>query len=295
MQSLVSLLRILAPPNTPPLFWRGTLELIATGLTVGLLDPFAKVISSLTNLLGSFWKLIYKEERPFRIAGYVLFLILIVLFFWADAISIVSSLPFLGLSLEGRTVPEFLVNFDLAVLMGSFLTCIVSGLLLEEILSKVSHFSDWDEREGFWKRLAKAGAVLLFLSSLLVVFNLGLAKLSAFEDLRASLGPTFTTFLNTVTSIVVPLNTVLATVLIFPDGAIKGGIFVLFLSGNVLKGILYILTYILRVFAFVFPFLLDIGSRLIYIVFDLVFYILFAPIEAVRAIFEWLKRLFGGE
>jgi hypothetical protein len=284
-------------PEQPPLFPRRTLEAVAMGAKNGLVEPLSGIAVSFSKLLKNLWSKVYNPNRPMRIAGYVFFFFALLVFVYADAIAIVNGLDAFGLLETG--IPTFLTQYSIAVTMGSLFSVVIGALVFKEVHSEKSYLSDWEDTDGQWKQFGKMLSIVLVMGGFLVVITLGLLRLDALSDLRASLGPGFVAFGNIVVTILVPVNTVLATALIFEEGMIKGGILALLLVGLTILATIYILDFALTIIAYVGPFLLDMLIRIVYFLVDLVFYIVITPIDAIvrvlSAPFRWVANTGAGK
>lgn len=264
-------------PDTLPFYPRRFLEKVASAFTKGLVAPLVGLIAGLGKVIQGLWQRVYNPERPWRVVGYVFFLLMLLVFVYADAIAIVNGIDILGLLETG--VPDFLTEYSIAVTMGSLFSVITGGLVYKEINSTKSIYTDWDEVEGSWKEVARTLALILIIGGFVVVVTLGLIRWDALNT-QAN-GPDFTSIGNTIIAILVPVNTVLATFLIYEEGLIKGGSLVLIALLMIVLGALHGLNFVLSILAYVLPFLLDMVMRTLHFILDIVLYFAITPIDFV--------------
>lgn len=277
-------------PNDSNLYPRRLLEQIATMFQKAFTQPLEVVIDQFKLWIRLQASFAYRPETPIRIVGYFLYLALFILFVWANAISVVTSLDILRI-FDGP-IPALLTSFEVAVFMGTLGSAIVAGLVLMDIQSERSVLSNWDEHRGMWKRTATTFALIIIFLVLLIVMALGLQRLSTIGVLTGSV---MTTAITNFTIIaLVPVNNILSTVLISYE-AILGILVVLVVIQLPLLGIMYILNYLLSIMGTLLPILLDIIYRILLLILDLLFYLILSPIDTVFGIARWIEQRAKGQ
>ncbi|MFZ5910128.1 MAG: hypothetical protein ACOYYU_08955 [Chloroflexota bacterium] len=267
-------------PESVPIYPRGLFEDVAVGFKDALQLPFRGIINSLKRWRNEQRQKYSEEEKPFLPVGNVLFLLLTSLFIYLDIIAITQALVSIGL-IDLETLWEPFNNYALAMAGGSIFAILISVFVLEQISSKKSDFSHWDKRAGAWVNIAKALINYLIIFGTLAVLLLGFQRLIALgfiPDVRE----TVELGVNIAISILVPLNTVLTTALIFSDGII-GFMVLVTMGAGIVSGIFYILDYIALILGYVLPFVVDISYRIILIAVNLIWFLIYTPINMVTS------------
>jgi hypothetical protein len=179
---------------------------------------------------------------------------------------------------------SYLLRFyEITVAFGSFFSIVVGALVVRELYSEQSDFSDWDEQIGFWKQFAKTTTVMLIISGFLVMLALGLGRYERLGLLSTELSGTISIIVNSAILILVPLNTVVATLLIYHE-AIKGLMLVLVFVEVIMLSSLNLLLYIAEILGAFVPFAFDIIYRLMLMLIYMSLFFLLTPLD-------WIARL----
>lgn len=263
-------------PDEYVFYPRRILEQSSMAFQKALTHPLYDVISQFSAWIKLQISLAYRSETPIRVVGYFIYLMFFILFAWADAIGIITSLNILRL-FQGD-IPPLLTSFEVAVFMSTLGSVVVAGLVLMDIQSPRSVLSNWSEHGAYWKSTARIISMLTIFFAVMIVMALGLQRL-------ATTGFTNETeFLLSMTNFailaLVPVNNILSIVLISYE-AILGILVVLVAIQMPLLGVMYVLDYATTILGAVLPFLLDILYRFALLVLDLVFYIILTPIDTL--------------
>jgi hypothetical protein len=272
-----------------PLYPRRFMEITATGFRNTLQRPFVDLIRVFSGSIAKLIGVIHNKDHPFRTFGYFLLLMCFLFFVLADAIAIANTLAILGISFG--TIPEILTRFDIAVFGGSLLALIIGMVLVFEIRSEVSEFSSWSDRDKTAKALALGIALLVAFLSFITLIAWALFRLIALGVVDSS--PILDGLLNWVLYGLVPINSALAAAICFSE-AIKGIAVIGMLLGWLFIGLLYLLDYTATILGSTLPFLGDIIYRILYIVLDILQWLITTPIQAVALPFRLIARVFLG-
>lgn len=275
-------------PDNVPFYPRAFLEDSANGLRNTLKQPFTDLIRVVSNWFRQLAGLIYDKEHPFRTLGYMLLLLCFMFFVLADSISVANTL--VVLDLWSGTLPELLGRFDIAVFGGSLLALIIGMALVFEIRSDKSEFSQWSERDNRTKSLALGIAFLVTLLSLITLIAWALFRLIELGRLNSS--EFLDGILNWVLFGLVPINSALAAAITFLE-ALRGVLGILVLIGWALIGILYLVNYIATIFGSLLPFFFDVVYRIIYIVMDILQWVISTPVQAIILPFKRIGEVFS--
>lgn len=281
-------------PANVPFYPRSFLEVVANGFRNTLTKPFSSIIKVFTEFIKSQHPMVFNEKRPMRTFACVFFLACILLFAYADAVAIANGLSTLGLLFE--ELPSFFLRYDIAVGVATFLSVIVGFLILSQILSKESEFTHWDEVEGTWKNIAKLIAVAIVIIGITVALLLGVSRMIALGYIEANNTIEFIVQLGI--NVFILINGLLSASLVFSDGL--RGVIVIFIAIQwVISWIFYILDYLATILGTVFPFLVDIFWRIIFIAIDITLYIVFIPflgiINIIMFPFKWIASTTAAE
>lgn len=222
---------------------------------------------------------------PWKLLGYLLQVTLLAGFLYADIIVIANNLFAISLLIK---IPEYLQHYEIAIAFGSFFSVIVGSLIANELYG-VSELSDWKEQVGFWRNIAGVASLFLIFSGSIVITALGLARFTMITtNLSPETSAQFQTFANIVISLIVPINSILASMLIVREG-FKGILALLLIIISTWLAILYLVIFIVRTISSLTIFVTDIVYRFLLFLFSLIGFFLFTPIDTVTAIFR--KRM----
>jgi len=272
-----------------PFYPRSFLEDIANGFRDKLKEPFTAIITVVSNFFSGLASIIYSREHPFRTLGYLLLLACFLLFVLADAIAVANTL--VVLDLWAGVLPEILGRFDIAVFGGSLLALIIGMALVFEIRNSSSEFTPWSERDERTKSLALGIAFLVTLLSLITLIAWALFRLIELDRLNSN--SFLDSLLNWVLFGLVPINSALAAAITFLE-AIRGFVVIIVLLGGIIIGVLYIVNYVVTILGSLVPFLFDIAYRLIYIVIDILQWLISTPVQAIFLPFRLIAKMLTG-
>jgi hypothetical protein len=265
------------------------LEDSADGFRNTLKQPFADLIKVVSYWFRNLAELIFSKERPFRTLGYFLLLMCFMFFVLADAISVANTLVVLGL--WAGTLPPLLGRIDLSIFGSSLLALIIGMSLVFEIRSSNSEFSQWSERDERTRALGLGIALFITLLSLIILIAWAFFRLIELGKMDPN--PTTDVILNLVIFGFVPINSALAASITFLE-ALRGFLVIVVLAGWILIGVMQIVNNALTVTGTLVPFLFDILYRLIYIVVDVLQWIITTPVQAIVFPFRTIALTFSG-
>lgn len=263
-------------PKDYALYPRLILEQTSMMFQEAFTHPLDSVIAQFKSWIRLQTGIAYRPETPIRVVGYFIYLAFFILFAWADAIGIITSLDILHI-FEGQ-IPQILTSFEVAVFMGTLGSVVIAGLVLMDIQSSHSVLSNWDEHGAHWRTTARIIAILVIIIAVMIVMSLGLQRLVTMGVSADNESLKF--FTNFAIVALVPINNILSIVLISYE-AILGILVVLVAIQIPLLGIMYVLNFVLTILGTVLPFLLDILYRSALLVLDLLFYVIFTPIDTI--------------
>lgn len=276
-------------PDKVPFYPRRFLEDAANGFRDTLKQPFTDLIKVVSRWFSNITGLIYSSKHPFRTLGYLILLACFLFFVLADSIAVANTL--VVLDLWAGELPEILGRFDLAVFGGSLLALIIGMALVFEIRSSSSEFSPWSERDKQTRALAQGIALLVTLLSLLTLIAWALFRLIELGRLDSS--PFLDGILNWVLFGLVPINSALAAAITFLE-AIRGLLVLFVVAGWAIIGALYIVNYLATILGSILPFFVDIIYRIIFVVIDLLQWVISTPIQAIFLPFRWIAGSMSG-
>jgi hypothetical protein len=267
-------------PNSEPIYTKRELEKIAEKVSATIIEPIDKLSHNWTSKLQSKKSSITDESKPWKSFGYLIFFVMIFFFIWADGIAIANTLEAIGLLNE---IPEILTKYELAVAFGSFFTVIVGAVVMNELLAEKSEFSDWDQKSKLQKVFVLAFTVLIMLMGLLAVLALGMARYRLLVELVPEVDYQLEQFANFAILILIPINAVLATVLIHNEGT-RGALIVILFFGNILLAIINFCLYLARIIGHMGIYGLDIILRITIAFLLVVAFFFFTPLDLLTTI-----------
>lgn len=276
-------------PENVPFYPRKFMEKSSNGFRDTLQQPFSDLIRVVIGWFAYLGNLIYSKEHPLRTLGYLLLFVCFLFFVLADSIAVANTLVVLGL--WSGELPAILGRFDIAVFGGSLLALIIGMALVFEIRSNNSEFTTWSERDGQTRALALGIALLVTVLSLITLVAWALFRLIELGRLNSS--PVLDGILNWVLFGLVPINSALAAAITFLE-ALRGFLGLVVLIGWILIGVLYLLNYGATILGSLLPFIIDIAYRLIYIIFDILQWIISTPVQALIWPFVKITEIFSG-
>lgn len=265
---------------------REFLEYVSSALTSGLFAVITRLMG-----MGKLWRKNLEERYSrddsslWKMIGSVTLLIAMVAFLYADLIAIFNTLNQSGLILD---VPEVFRRYEYAVTFGSFFTIVLSGLVLIEIFGK-SIFMDMTSQPRAARVLLTWVSIFLVISGVAVAIGLGLDRYRALANLNPTLESNIGDFNTLVLTVLVPLNSIIATFLIVSEG-LKGLPIVAVLLSQIALYAVVTFLFLFGVFNYPAWFVIDVSYRLALIVSYLVFFYILAPLDRI---FSW--KPFAGE
>lgn len=203
-------------------------------------------------------------------------------FVWADAISVTNTLG--TLSLISGDVPSFLTRYEIAVIFGSLLSLIVGVWVIVESKEASNNRSDPAHKiiVGF--------SCFLVTSGLLATLIFALARYSALGLLPNDFQKIAENTNNVVLVILIPVNNVIASFVIFTE-ALKGLAAVSLLLISISLTGLYLLRFIYKFIFWVIIFLFDMIYRIILIYMFIASFLLLTPFDSIfRTNFSSFKK-----
>lgn len=253
-------------PDEPPLYPRRFFEQLAlNGRYEDKTETDAKVGRKTKNdgiyteWLDSQRKRVFDAGNPIRSLGYVISLVFFVFFLIADAIVIANTLVLMGVI--SPDLPPALQRLELAILGGAVLTTIVGVWMLVE-MSGTGELINTEISEA-QKKLFKLFAVIGTLFSVVVMLALAVQRLINLGYLQSS--STTDLILSFILYGLLAINNSLSAALTFSSAA----------SG------LIVLMYLLFVIFPVLAFLFDLLGRGVYIIVDVLMWMILTPIIAI--------------
>jgi hypothetical protein len=178
-------------------------------------------------------------------------------------------------------IPDFLTRYEIAIAFGSFFSVIAGALVANELYGR-SEFSDWKEQVGFWRNMAGTLSLFLIFSGAIVIIATGLARFTLLSNLPPDTTAFYQRIVNVIVSVLVPVNIVLASMLIIREG-IKGILVLVLIVLSVFLAINYTLYYLLSVITNLIMFLSDVMFRTLIILLSLVGFYIFTPIDSLTS------------
>ena len=223
----------------------------------------------------------FGERRTWKIFGYILQLILLIYFVYADAIAITNNMDALGLLVS---IPSTLNRYDLAVSFGSLFSVVV-GVLVANQMYGSGEITDWKEQVGFWRTIASLISLFLIFSGVIVIIALGLARYARMIGNSTSEATmVYENIGSFITYLLVPVNNMLATLLLATEG-IKGFLAVFALLVYFLSTLFSILFYLIALIISVFYFSVIIVFRFIFTLILLFSFFLLTPLDMLASLF----------
>ncbi len=274
-------------PDDVPFYPRTFLERLCNAFRDTLRQPFQSLIQALRAFISRQHPMVYSAEFPLRTFGYLFFLVCLLLFAYADAIAIANGLSTLGL-LTGE-LPPFLLKYEIAVGVATFLSVIIGFLVLSQLFAKRSEITHGSDTEGAWRDIARVICLVIVIIGLTVSVLLGISRLIALGFIEAGTSTEF--FVQLGINVLILVNGILAAALTFTE-AFKGFVLVIVGAQWLLAALLYVGDYLATIVGSALPFTLDMVWRIVYAVVDIVLYIIFIPflgiLNALMAPFRWI-------
>lgn len=272
-------------PHEPPLYPREFLEQLAlnsrrenkadVATTTGT-EP--RNVGPLTEWIDAQRKRVFDPENPIRSLGYVMSLGFFVFFLIADAITVAATLDLMGL-ISLAALPPILQRLELAILGGALLSTVVGVWMLVEMSGNGELVNT--NLTPAQKKIYKVFSVVVTLFAAVVMVALAVQRLISLGELQAS--PTTKLILSFVLYGLLAINNSLAAALTFQPAA----------SGFIV--ILYLLVLLIIGLLPVFAFLADVIWRAVYVLVDIVVWVLFTPLIAIPYGIAKVFGLIGGE
>ncbi len=262
--------------NPATLYPRIMLENIAQGLRSKCVDPFGSLANNFKNGIKKATKLVHNPDFPLRTLGSILFCFALVAFIFADAIAILNTLNLMQFI---DLVPALFQDYSIAVTLGSIISFVIGAFVLTQILAKSSAFTGWSDREGTGKEIAKMFSIVLTILGIIVVVFMGLERAVILGWIPES--DFISNTAHVATLVLVPLNTVIATFLIFEDG-LNGILAILIFLLWPIWSLLIVINFLIEIFiGNLLPFLMDVVIRALLFVVYVLFYFIITPIDFI--------------
>jgi len=242
----------------------------------------------LTATIKSLW-----ESRQWKLLGQFVMLLLLPIFFLADAIVITNIVELLGLRVPflatlPKPIPDLLREYSIAITVGTFFTVIAAGFVYFEFRSATRPLSDFRDHGEDAKRFAN----WLLLSSLVVGIGLGLAAFALAIKLPPWLDIPVRIFNQFSIHVLVRANVLLTTLLIFRE-ALQG-------VTAIVEGVLALLVLVVGMIYFVVGILASLGrllvdwvGRLFRWILWLLSFLVFAPLDKLVSAPETIVKTIG--
>ncbi len=272
--------------NSIRFYAREFLETVSSALTSGV---FTVIISLME--VGKLWRKNLEERYSkndsslWKMIGSVILLLAMVAFLYADLIAIFNTLNQSGLILD---VPVMFRRYEYAVTFGSFFTIVLSGLVLIEIFGRPI-FMDMASQPKAARTLLTWISIFLVISGVAVAIGLGLDRYRALSNLDPNIESNIGDFNTLVLTVLVPLNSIIATFLIVGEG-LKGIPIVAVLVGQIGLYFSVAFLFVFGVINYPLWFAIDGVYRLILIGAYIVFFYILAPLDQILS---W--KPFGNE
>lgn len=254
-------------PNDPPLYPRELLEQLA--LNIGQEsksgDNFQKWMRAQSDL-------VFDAYNPIRSLGYVLALVFLIFFLLANAIFIANTLVLLGLMGD---VPPLLQRLDLSIIGGTFLSAIVGVWIFIEMSGK-SELINTDILSDAQKTIFRVLSVFVTIFSFAGMIALAVQRLILLGYLQTAVSTDL--ILSFILYGVLAINCSLSAAIVFQQ-AMSGLFVVIYFAIALINGFLPVLI-----------FSVDILWRIVYIIVDLLLWVIFTPVLALPYGFS---RIFG--
>ncbi|MFH1446824.1 MAG: hypothetical protein ABIG43_05380 [Chloroflexota bacterium] len=264
---------------------RALLEKVANGFRNTLRQPFQGIVRIFSEFINKQHRMVYNHELPLRTFAYLFLLLCFCLFAYADSVAITGGLSTMGL-ISGE-IPEFLLNYALAVGVATFLSVIVGFLVLNQTFAQESELMHWSDTEGPWKEMAKVIALVIIFIGLFVSVLLGISRLIALGFIEANNTTEFIVQLGI--NVLILVNGILSAAIILNE-AFRGILVIGIALEWILTGVFYILDYIATILGSVIPFVVDLVWRVTYIVADILLYLIFVPFLGIINVLLWPFR-----
>lgn len=262
------------------------LKKIADSVSNVMIDPIETWVNKQKESINKQFDILYSGEKNyFKLFNHVFLLILFLCFLWGDGIAIANTLELTGLI---DYVPNWLTQYELAVVFGSFVPLIVGGTIFFTPLSKDESVvrSDKPENQSY-KNLYRKLSRFIIISSLTAVIFLSIGRYQAAYQFILSEG------MNRIIKIVydltimvlIPLNSTLSAFLIHKE--LYLGLHVIFtLIIQLLLVIPKIFLYVIKIIGKMGLFGLDIIIRTIVAVLYIFSFLFFTPLDMISNIFN---------
>lgn len=228
-----------------------------------------------------------EDNKPFVLLGYGLAFILLVIYLYLDAISVIIILINQGL-VSQFNIPEFLQRFEYVAIGGSLFALLVGFYTLSQITQTPSSLSGWDKRRGSWKSIAKALTYILILLGFFSVIFLAL-------DLMVDLGY-FTTQGSIINGLVdfssvwlTRINAALSSILLFEDG-LMGVVLLACIALGLFWVVFVVVQVILRIAGNVLPIVINLAHRILVGVILIAWFLITTPILLLVTLFQGISK-----
>ena len=257
-------------PNSHPLYPRLFLEQMAlaprrntrTSEKNNFQDPLSQWTLAIRDL-------VFNPKKPLRTLGFLLSFVFFIFFLLADSIMIANTMLLMGLIAE---LSPILQRLDLAILGGALFAGVVGVWMFLEFSSESGELVSIDMLSSHQRRLQRVLSMLVALFSIIITMALAIQRLVSIGFVETT--PTLDITLSFALFGLITINSFLAAALTFSP-ATSGFVVIIYIVFGVFRSVLPILA-----------FLSDLMARVIYIMFDTIFWAVFTPIVAIPALIQ---------
>lgn len=273
-------------PDSTVVYSKEDLKAVLPELKAKIVEPLEGIVSTCHNWTKNKWKAVDSNpDKPLRIFGYFLHTILFILFLWADIIAVTNALDVRGMM---KVVPSIFSRLEISITVSTIFAIAIAIDTLVETVWK-GEFSDWHDSRNATKWFISILSVIIIIIGITIIIALGIIRHDAAGDLSIEQSALFQKYTDGALFFLAPINAALAIILV-ASGAIKGFvgliIGVIDLTTTLTFGIIL---YFGRIIASLGIFLVDIIIRLIYISFNICWYLFTSPFDTIINIFPQKK------
>lgn len=273
-------------PESTTVYSKEDLDAVLPELKRMIVEPLEKIVFACHNWTKIKWKAIdSNSDKPLRIFGYFIHAILFILFLWADIIAVTNALDVRGMI---KVVPSIFSRLEISITVSTIFAIAIAIDTLVETVWK-GEFSDWHDSKNTTKIIISILSIVIILIGIIIIIALGIIREDAAGDLSLEQSAFFQKYTDSALFYLAPVNAALAIILV-ASGAIKG--FVGIIIGIIDLAITLtfgIALYFGRIIASLGIFLVDVIIRLIYIAFNLCWYLFTSPFDTIVDFFPHKK------
>jgi hypothetical protein len=274
-------------PESIPFYPREFLEDTATNFRTALTFPLKHIIESFVEVPRNLLKIVDDKEHPFRLIGYVFFIVSLFMLLTVNGVFISDTISGLSPFFPSSTQKTFL-SFNSVALGGTLVVLIIGVVVAFETRSNYSQLSAWSDKDRSTQILARRISSSLIPLSMLalagwILFNLlEVHRIDVSNDLIQSL-------INGIYYALIPIISATAAFIIFSD-AIRGAIILLIGVEWFVIGFLYLIDRVITLLGVMGPLVLDVLYRLTYIVLDMLQWFAVTPTRLTFLPFKLIQE-----